>query len=217
MDFIKTKIDGVVIVEPKVFGDHRGFFMESYSKREFEKAGLFYDFVQDNHSMSTVKGTLRGIHFQQGDKAQAKLVRCARGGVLDVAVDLRSGSPTYKQWVAVELTEENKRQLLIPRGFGHGFRQGVTFVRMPVFLHFRQRTPECAVFIIAAAIMLVYHKICVTADEIPLAVIAVSRMPVQFQGIQSANRHPFPRRLLIAGIRMGMLRDLAFLFHGDGR
>lgn len=84
MDFIKTKIDGVVIVEPKVFGDHRGFFMESYSKREFEKAGLFYDFVQDNHSSSTVKGTLRGIHFQKGDKAQAKLVRCARGAVLDV-------------------------------------------------------------------------------------------------------------------------------------
>lgn len=77
MDFIKTKIDGVVIVEPKVFGDHRGFFMESYSKREFEKAGLFYDFVQDNHSSSTVKGTLRGLHFQKGDKAQAKLVRCA--------------------------------------------------------------------------------------------------------------------------------------------
>ena len=83
MDFIKTKIDGVVIVEPKVFGDHRGFFMESYSKREFEKAGLFYDFVQDNHSLSTVKGTLRGIHFQRGEKAQAKLVRCVRGGVLD--------------------------------------------------------------------------------------------------------------------------------------
>ena len=78
MDFIKTKIDGVVIVEPKVFGDHRGFFMESYSKREFEKAGLFYDFVQDNHSSSTVKGTLRGLHFQKGDKAQAKLVRSGR-------------------------------------------------------------------------------------------------------------------------------------------
>ena len=121
MEFIKTKIDGVVIVEPKVFGDHRGFFMESYSKREFEKAGLFYDFVQDNHSSSTVKGTLRGIHFQKGDKAQAKLVRCARGAVLDVVVDLRSSSPTYKQWVAVELSERNNRQMLIPRGFGHGF------------------------------------------------------------------------------------------------
>lgn len=121
MEIIKTKIDGVVIVEPKVFGDHRGFFMESWSKRTFEEAGLYYDFVQDNHSSSTVKGTLRGIHFQRGDKAQAKLVRCARGAVLDVAVDLRPSSPTYKQWVAVELSEENKRQLMIPRGFGHGF------------------------------------------------------------------------------------------------
>ena len=113
MEIIKTKIDGVVIVEPKVFGDHRGFFMESWSKRTFEEAGLYYDFVQDNHSSSTVKGTLRGIHFQRGDKAQAKLVRCARGAVLDVAVDLRPSSPTYKQWVAVELSEENKRQLMI--------------------------------------------------------------------------------------------------------
>ena len=121
MEFIQTKLDGLYIVEPKVFGDHRGFFMESWSKRVFEAAGLHYDFVQDNHSSSTVKGTLRGIHFQRGDKAQAKLVRCARGSVLDVAVDLRPQSPTYKQWVAVELSEENKRQLLIARGFGHGF------------------------------------------------------------------------------------------------
>ncbi|OUP70239.1 dTDP-4-dehydrorhamnose 3,5-epimerase [Anaerotruncus colihominis] len=121
MNFIETKLKGVYIVEPKVFGDHRGFFMESYSQRAFEEAGLFYNFVQDNHSSSTVKGTLRGIHFQRGEKAQAKLVRCARGAVLDVAVDLRPASPTYKQWVAVELSEENKRQLLIPRGFGHGF------------------------------------------------------------------------------------------------
>ena len=121
MEFIKTAIDGVYIVEPKVFGDHRGFFMESYSKRVFEEAGLHYDFVQDNHSSSTVKGTLRGIHFQRGDKAQAKLVRCVRGAVLDVAVDLRKGSPTYLQWVSVELSAENKRQSYIPRGFGHGF------------------------------------------------------------------------------------------------
>ena len=121
MNFIKTAIGGVIIVEPDVFGDHRGFFMESWSKRAFEEAGLHYDFVQDNHSSSTVKGTLRGIHFQRGDKAQAKLVRCAKGAVLDVAVDLRPASPTYKQWVGVELSAENKRQLLIPRGFGHGF------------------------------------------------------------------------------------------------
>lgn len=121
MNFIKTKLEGVLIVEPQVFGDHRGFFMESWSKRAFEEAGLHYDFVQDNHSSSTVKGTLRGIHFQRGEKAQAKLVRCTQGAVLDVAVDLRPSSPTYQQWVAVELSAENKRQLLIPRGFGHGF------------------------------------------------------------------------------------------------
>lgn len=132
MDFIKTKIPDVLIVEPQVFGDHRGFFMESWSRRAFEQAGLFCDFVQDNHSSSTAKGTLRGIHFQRGDKAQAKLVRCARGAVLDVAVDLRPQSPTYKQWVGVELSAENKRQLLIPRGFGHGF---VTLTNEVEFLY----------------------------------------------------------------------------------
>lgn len=121
MDILKTKLAGVYILTPQVFGDYRGFFMESWSRRTMEEAGLYYDFVQDNHSLSTVKGTLRGIHFQRGDKAQAKLVRCVRGAVLDVAVDLRHDSLTYKQWVAVELSEENKKQLLIPRGFGHGF------------------------------------------------------------------------------------------------
>ena len=121
MKFTKTKLDGVVIIEPDVFGDHRGFFMESWSQKKMEEAGLYYDFVQDNHSMSSVKGTLRGIHFQKGDKAQAKLVRCVKGAVLDVAVDLRHESPTYKQWVAVELSAENHRQFFIPRGFAHGF------------------------------------------------------------------------------------------------
>ena len=121
MKFTKTDLEGVLVVEPAVFGDHRGFFMESWSRREFEREGLYYDFVQDNHSSSSVKGTLRGIHFQRGDKAQAKLVRCVKGAVLDVAVDLRPASPTYKKWVAVELSAENKKQLLIPRGFGHGF------------------------------------------------------------------------------------------------
>ena len=121
MKIIKTKLDGVVIIEPDVFGDNRGFFMESWNKKKMAEAGLDYDFVQDNHSKSTVKGTLRGIHFQKGDKAQAKLVRCVKGTVLDVAVDLRRNSPTFKQWVGVELSEENKKQLLIPRGFGHGF------------------------------------------------------------------------------------------------
>lgn len=121
MKVTKTELDGVVILEPKVFGDHRGFFMESWSQKVLDDLGLHYNFVQDNHSKSTVKGTLRGIHFQKGDKAQAKLVRCVKGAVLDVAVDLRHNSPTYKKWVAVELSEENKKQLLIPRGFGHGF------------------------------------------------------------------------------------------------
>ena len=121
MKFEKTKLEGVVIITPDVFGDHRGFFMESWSEHKMEEAGLHYNFVQDNHSMSSVKGTLRGIHFQKGDKAQAKLVRCVKGAVLDVAVDLRHASPTYKQWVAVELSAENKKQLMIPRGFGHGF------------------------------------------------------------------------------------------------
>lgn len=121
MKITKTKIDGVVIIEPDVFGDNRGFFMESWNKKKMEEAGLYYDFVQDNHSKSTVKGTLRGIHFQKGNKAQAKLVRCVKGVVLDVAVDLRKNSPTFKQWVGVELSAENKKQLLIPRGFGHGF------------------------------------------------------------------------------------------------
>ncbi len=121
MKITKTKLDGVVIIEPDVFGDNRGFFMESWNKEKMAELGLDYDFVQDNHSKSTVKGTLRGIHFQKGDKAQAKLVRCVKGAVLDVAVDLRENSPTFKQWVGVELSEENKKQLLIPRGFGHGF------------------------------------------------------------------------------------------------
>ena len=119
MKITKTKLDGVVIIEPDVFGDNRGFFMESWNKKKMEEAGFYYDFVQDNHSKSTVKGTLRGIHFQKSDKAQAKLVRCVKGAVL--AVDLRKNSPTFKQWVGVELSAENKKQLLIPRGFGHGF------------------------------------------------------------------------------------------------
>ncbi|WP_066714619.1 dTDP-4-dehydrorhamnose 3,5-epimerase [Clostridium sp. Marseille-P299] len=121
MNVIKTDVEDVYIIEPQVFGDHRGWFFESWSQAKMEEAGLFYNFVQDNHSFSAQKGTLRGLHFQKGNDSQAKLVRCARGAVLDVAVDLRVGSPTYKKWVAVELSAENKRQLLIPRGFAHGF------------------------------------------------------------------------------------------------
>ena len=121
MDIIKTKIDGVYVLIPRVFGDYRGFFMESWSKKTMDEAGLFYDFVQDNHSLSTVKGTLRGIHFQKGDKSQAKLVRVVTGAVLDVAVDLRQSSPTFGKYVSAELSEENQRQFFIPRGFAHGF------------------------------------------------------------------------------------------------
>lgn len=119
MKLTETKIKGVYILEPQVFGDERGWFMESYSK--IKTPEIACDFVQDNHSFSKKKGTLRGIHFQNGEHAQAKLVRCVRGAVLDVAVDLRKGSPTYKEWVAAELSAENKRQSFIPRGFGHAF------------------------------------------------------------------------------------------------
>lgn len=121
MKIIETDVLDVYILEPQVFGDQRGWFMETWSAREMQRAGFQYNFAQDNQSYSAIKGTLRGIHFQNGSASQAKLVRCGRGTVLDVAVDLRKGSPTYKKWVAVELSAENKRQLLIPRGFGHGF------------------------------------------------------------------------------------------------
>lgn len=121
MKAIKTDVLDVYILEPRVFGDNRGWFMESWSNQKMEEANFHYNFVQDNHSFSAQKGTLRGLHFQKGSAAQAKLVRCSRGAVLDVAVDLRKGSPTYKKWTAVELSAENRRQLLIPRGFAHAF------------------------------------------------------------------------------------------------
>lgn len=120
MEFIKTDIDGVVIVEPRIFKDARGYFFESFSRREFEAAIGPVDFVQDNESMST-RGVMRGLHFQCPPFSQAKLVRCVEGAVLDVAVDLRKGSSTYGRHVEVELTAENHRQLFIPRGFAHGF------------------------------------------------------------------------------------------------
>ena len=121
MQMMKTKLNGVLIIEPKVIGDNRGWFMETFRADKLKAEGCEYNFVQDNQSFSAQKGTLRGIHFQQFPYAQTKLVRCLKGGILDVAVDLRKWSPTYKQWVAVELNEGNKKQLLIPRGFGHGF------------------------------------------------------------------------------------------------
>ena len=117
----KTDIEGVLIIEPKVFGDARGYFLESFNAKEFaEKTGLDINFVQDNESMSSY-GVMRGLHFQNPPYTQSKLVRCVKGAVLDVAVDIRKGSPTYGQHVAVELTEDNHRQFFVPRGFAHGF------------------------------------------------------------------------------------------------
>ena len=120
MEVIKTSIEGVVIIEPKVFGDHRGYFFESFSERDFNQQVREVKFVQDNESKSRY-GVLRGLHFQKPPYAQAKLVRVIKGRVLDVAVDIRKGSPTYGKHVAVELTEDNHRQFFIPRGFAHGF------------------------------------------------------------------------------------------------
>lgn len=118
-NFIETKIKDLYIIEPKVFGDNRGYFMESYSQRDFEKAGLTMKFVQDNESKSS-KGVLRGLHFQT-KHTQGKLVRVTQGEVWDVAVDLRKGSPTFGQWEGVFLSAENKRQFYVPEGFAHGF------------------------------------------------------------------------------------------------
>lgn len=117
---IQTDIEGVVIIEPKVFGDSRGYFFESWSQKDFDELVRPVKFVQDNESMSTY-GVMRGLHFQRPPYTQSKLVRCVKGVVLDVAVDIRNGSPTYGQHVAVELTEENHRQFFVPRGFAHGF------------------------------------------------------------------------------------------------
>lgn len=125
INVIKTELDGVVIIEPKLFGDARGYFFESFSEREFNEVmtpvlGHGIKFVQDNESMSSY-GVMRGLHFQTMPYTQSKLVRCVKGAVLDVAVDIRKGSPTYGQHVAVELTEDNHRQFFVPRGFAHGF------------------------------------------------------------------------------------------------
>ena len=120
INVIKTDIEGVVIIEPKVFGDSRGYFFESWSQKDFDEQVRPVKFVQDNESMSTY-GVMRGLHFQRPPFTQSKLVRCVKGAVLDVAVDIRKGSPTYGQHVAVELTEDNHRQFFVPRGFAHGF------------------------------------------------------------------------------------------------
>jgi dTDP-4-dehydrorhamnose 3,5-epimerase len=117
----KTKLDGVVILTPRRFGDARGFFSESWSRRVMAEHGFDIDWVQDNHSLSGQVGTVRGLHFQAPPHAQDKLVRCGRGALFDVVVDIRRGSPTYGQWVGVELSFENGRQVLVPKGFLHGF------------------------------------------------------------------------------------------------
>ena len=119
MEVIKTEIEDVVIIEPRLFKDERGYFFESFSQREFDEKVCHVTFVQDNESMSSY-GVMRGLHFQRPPFTQAKLVRCVKGAVLDVAVDIRKGSPTYGRHVAVELTEDNHRQFFIPKGFAHG-------------------------------------------------------------------------------------------------
>lgn len=116
-----TKLDGVVMIESRRFGDHRGFFAETYSRKVYEAIGVGPEFVQDNHSLSAETGTVRGLHFQAPPHVQAKLVRCGRGAIFDVAVDIRTGSPTYGQWVGYELSAANGRQLFVPVGFAHGF------------------------------------------------------------------------------------------------
>ncbi|WP_298976379.1 dTDP-4-dehydrorhamnose 3,5-epimerase [uncultured Roseobacter sp.] len=121
MQIEKTKLSGVFVLTPKRFGDARGFFSESWSKRQMAEQGLDIDWVQDNHSLSMQAGTVRGLHFQSPPHAQAKLVRCGRGAFIDVVVDIRRGSPTYGQWFGAELSFENGKQLLVPTGFLHGF------------------------------------------------------------------------------------------------
>ncbi len=132
MEVIKTALEGVVIIEPRVFADARGYFFESFSQKEFEEKVCKTTFVQDNESKSSY-GVLRGLHFQKPPFAQSKLVRVVQGAVLDVAVDIRKGSPTFGQYVAVELTAENHRQFFVPRGFAHGF----VVLTEEVFFHYK--------------------------------------------------------------------------------
>ncbi|TXJ68775.1 dTDP-4-dehydrorhamnose 3,5-epimerase [Lactiplantibacillus plantarum] len=116
-----TKLQDVKIIEPAVFGDSRGFFTETYSDRDFKEAGINFDFIQDNQSLSSEAGVLRGLHFQRGKAAQTKFIRVVTGAVLDLIVDVRKGSPTYKQWEGYIISASNHRQLLVPKGFAHGF------------------------------------------------------------------------------------------------
>ncbi|AKS47846.1 dTDP-4-dehydrorhamnose 3,5-epimerase [Octadecabacter temperatus] len=142
LDIHKTALPGVLVLTPRRFGDDRGFFSETWNKERMAEAGITLDFVQDNHSISATVGTVRGLHFQSPPHAQDKLVRCGRGALLDVAVDIRRGSPTYGHWVAEELSFENGKQLLVPAGFLHGF-----MTRMPdteiVYKCTDYYAPEC--------------------------------------------------------------------------
>ena len=121
MKVTNTKFKGLLILETDVYGDHRGWFTETYTKNKFIENGIHIDFVQDNQSYSAQKGTLRGIHFQTNPMAQTKMIRCTKGAIIDTVVDLRKGSDTYKQWFSIELSADNKKQLFIPKGFGHAF------------------------------------------------------------------------------------------------
>ncbi|MEI4768836.1 dTDP-4-dehydrorhamnose 3,5-epimerase [Psychrobacillus sp. FJAT-51614] len=121
MKFIKTNLIDAYLFEPDVYGDHRGFFMESFNAKVFEEQGFSFKFIQDNHSLSAEPGTIRGLHYQLEPYAQTKLIRVTKGAVYDVILDIRSGSPTYGKWEGFILTEDNKRQLLVPKGFAHGY------------------------------------------------------------------------------------------------
>ncbi len=121
MKIIKTDVNDLIVIEPNVFGDHRGWFSESYNHEMFKQNKIYITFIQDNHSFSAQKGVLRGLHFQNHPKAQTKLVRCTRGRIWDVAVDLRKSSSTYLKWFGIEITAENHKMLLVPKGFAHGF------------------------------------------------------------------------------------------------
>ena len=121
MKVIESLLQGVKLIEPKAYGDHRGFFLESYNEQAFHEAGITERFVQDNHSLSREAGVIRGMHYQLTPKAQAKLIRVATGAIYDVVVDMRKGSPTYGKWEGYILSEHNKHQLLVPKGFAHGF------------------------------------------------------------------------------------------------
>jgi len=121
MKVFETKLPGAKLIEPAVFGDHRGFFMESYNEEVFRRHGITHKFVQDNHSLSVEAGVLRGLHYQLNPKAQTKLIRVTAGAIYDVIVDIRQGSPTYGKWQGFILSSANKRQLLVPKGFAHGF------------------------------------------------------------------------------------------------